>query len=218
LGLKAWPELYGLVETDARLRAGRVAPTLAPEELSYMLPERLEELQAGLDASPYHGLTFVCPMTPNPSAHGARSQTFDRYAHWLTQELLPRVRQELPLAKSFGIAGCSMGGPAALESFLRYPNVFSSVGMVQGAFGEFRAPDYATRLKAIFDRHGPTAIQLLTSTRDPYEAGNRALSDELAKLGIRAQLDVPRGPHNQPFLRQIGTLLMLRFHDAALAG
>lgn len=216
LGLRAWPELYGLVETDARLRRGEVAPTLAGDEVGYTPRERLAELQAELEAKPYVGMVFVCPVTPNPAAQPNRERFFDAYADWLTEELIPAVRREVPEASSFALDGCSMGGPIALETFLRKPRSFSQVGMVQAAFGPFRAPGYAKRVREVLGRVGSKPVGLLTSSRDDFLEGNQALARELQGRDVRVTLTVARGPHNQPFLRQIGTLLAVRWHDLRL--
>jgi pimeloyl-ACP methyl ester carboxylesterase len=216
LGLRAWPELYGLVETDARLRGGRVAPELAEGEVGYTGSERLAELQQDLDRQPYRGMVFVCPVTPDPASQPNRERFFDAYARWLTEELIAAVKAVAPEARSFALDGCSMGGPIALETFLRHPKAFAALGMVQSAFGAFRAPGYAKALRKAFDEVGPKPVHLLTSSQDDFREANEALSRELSERRVAAELSVPRGPHNQPFLRQIGTLLAIRWHDRTL--
>lgn len=213
LGLRAWPELYGLVETDARLRAGKATPTLEPDEVAYTPPQRLQELEAELSRTPYRGMGFVCPVTPNPAAQPSRGRFLRRYGEWLTGELLEAVRGAVPEAEFFALDGCSMGGPIALETFIEHPDVFTQVGMIQGALGAFRAKGYADRLKQALDRVGSRPIHLVTSTSDAFIEGNTALHKELESRKVRSTLEVPRGPHNQPFLRQIGTWLVLRWHD-----
>jgi pimeloyl-ACP methyl ester carboxylesterase len=217
LALRAWPELYGLVESDARLRQGRVTPTLGVSEQAYSSEKELAQWEQELAAQSYRGMAFVCPMTPNPAAHGSREQTLERYARWLTEQLLAAVRQQLPEAREFALAGCSMGGAVALEAFTRWPNPFVSLSLLQGAFGEWRASIFAERLAQRFSAEGAKPVQLLTSTGDPYRAGNEALAKESQKRGYPLTLEVPRGPHNQPFLRQVGTLLLLRWQAAAFS-
>lgn len=216
LGLRAWPELYGLQETDRRLRAGRVTPPAVDGQQVYTHKEQFAALRQELRQRPYRGMAFVCPVTPNPSVHGSREKALSRYAAWLEEQLLPAVRREIPEAQTFGIDGCSMGGWMALEMFLRKPHLFSTLGLVQAAFGAFRAPGFAERLAATFSRVGQTPIHIETSSQDAFREGNEALARELSRRGVEVTLDIPRGPHNQPFLRQIGTLLMLRWHSARL--
>jgi pimeloyl-ACP methyl ester carboxylesterase len=216
LGLRAWPELYGLIETDARLRRGEVAPELAKGELAYTRKKRLAELNKQLRETPYRGMVFVCPVTPNPASQPNRSRFLDAYATWLSEQLMPAVKAQVPEARWFALDGCSMGGPIALETFLRRPALFAELGMIQSAFGAFRAPGYAEQLEQAFQRAGPKPLQLLTSTRDDYLDANRALARECEARGVAASLTVARGPHNQPFLRQIGTLLSIRWHDLHL--
>jgi hypothetical protein len=57
-----------------------------------------------------------------------------------------------------------------------------------------------------------------TSSFDPYRAANERLGRKLAELGLSARLSVRRGAHSQGFLREIGTLELLVWHDRALRG
>ena len=75
-------------------------------------------------------------------------------------------------------------------------------------------PGYAERIAAALARVGPRAIHLETSEGDPFREATVALADALSKRGVPRELAVLPGPHDQPWLREIGTIEMLRFHDA----
>jgi pimeloyl-ACP methyl ester carboxylesterase len=217
LGLQAWPKLYGLVRSYARLKhppVRRVSP-----ELPYLTSARVTEINRDLEAAPFSGLCLLCPVTPNPGTHGSSARTLDRYTGWLVETLLPAAREKLPgsdLKLSVGLDGCSMGGPVALEVFLRKPELFGTLGGVQSAFSEASAPRYAERLAEALARVGARPIQLETSRLDPYRKANERLARELAKRGVASDLRVIPGPHDQPWLRETGTLEMLLFHDRNL--
>ena len=53
----------------------------------------------------------------------------------------------------------------------------------------------------------------LTSSADPFLAGNQALAAALRKKGVACDLRVLPGPHDQPWLREAGTIEMLLWHD-----
>jgi len=131
------------------------------------------------------------------------------------------VRAAAPIradSAAIGVAGVSLGGYVALEVFLRKPRLFAALGCVQGAFGVAVAEQYAQRLAALVAAHGPRAIQLLTSTFDPFRDASIRLAKRLSERGIDATLTNPPGPHDQRFLREVGTLEMLLFQARALLG
>ncbi|HMJ14729.1 MAG TPA: hypothetical protein VK524_25130, partial [Polyangiaceae bacterium] len=115
-----------------------------------------------------------------------------------------------------GLDGCSMGGYVALEVFLRKPEIFGTFGGVQSAFSTGAAARYAERLASAVKRVGRLPIHLETSTADPFRKANEQLSRRLSALGVENQLSVVPGPHDQPWLREAGTLEMLLFHDRNL--
>ena len=217
LGLRAWSELYGLVSSYERLRSPPLERTL--ERQRYLTDQRRDELNASLAARPFEGFACICPVTPNPHRVGPAPVTLDRYADWVESVLLTAVRQRVPIADApwgIGLDGCSLGGYVAIELFLRKPELFGSLGMVQGAFGAARVTSYANRLAATLDRAGARSIHLESSSADPYRRANEALSHRLTALGIPHTLRIPPGPHDQPWLREIGTAEMLVWHDRAL--
>lgn len=214
LALQAWSHLYGLLDAHARLRE---PPVRALLDRPRWEPDRAERINAELASKPFRGLALVCPMTPNPAAYGNRPALFRDYTEWLTTELVPLVRSRVPsLGGRVGLDGCSMGGYVALEVFLSRPEAFGTLGTVQAAIGKDRADAFAARLARLNAERALPPVHLLTSTQDPFREANERLSQRLRSAEIPHHLEVIPGPHNQPWLRQIGTLEMLRWHDRAL--
>lgn len=212
-GLSAWSERYGLVDSDARLRRGADAKA-APNR--YLDAERARSIEEALRKKPYTGFVLVCPYTPNVYKGGATASTLDRYADWIAGTLLPAVRSSAPAradVRSTAIDGCSLGGYVAMEVFLRKPEYFGAVGGVQAAYGERTAFLYAQKLRDVVNRLGPRQIHIETSIWDPSLEAHRTLSDNLRKGGIANDLEVLPGGHDQNFLREVGTLQMLLWHD-----
>jgi predicted esterase len=218
-GVRAWIDRYGLVTSHARLKH----PPVAPETRRGDLPaERVREINDELARRPFDGkAVLVCPFTPNiwrlPEPHKA----LDRYADWIADVLLPEVRSKTPADASparAGIDGCSLGGFIGLEVFLRKPELFAAWGGVQSALGEAGAPAIANRFAGALASAGTRRLHVETSTGDAFYRANMALSRELKKKGVPHDLRVLPGPHDQPFLREAGTLEMLLWHDRALSG
>ena len=216
LGIHAWGERYGLVRAYERL----MSPPVKREnpKLAYLTDERATELNASLEKTPFSGLVMVCPVTPNPYGRDA-TKVFDGYGSWIEQVLLPNVRRRLGLgdtALAVGLDGCSLGGYVGLEILLGRPALFSSFGVVQPAIGRASASRYAERLAAAIARAHPLSIHIETSSRDPYREPSKLLSERLSALGVPNQFRSSDGPHDQPWLREVGTLEMLLWHDRQL--
>jgi hypothetical protein len=218
-GVRAWIDRYGLVTSHTRLAHPPVSPETTRGDLT---AAHAREINDDLARRPYDGkVVIVCPFTPNiwrlPDPH----QALDRYAQWIADVLLPEVRTKTPADASparTGIDGCSLGGFIGLEIFLRRPELFGAWGGVQSALSEAAAPTLAGRLANAIASAGTRRLHVETSTGDAFLRGNIALSRELKKKKIPHDLAVLPGPHDQPFLREAGTLEMLLWHDRALSG
>ncbi len=216
LGAHAWLDRYGLGTSYERLLRPPVAPLSSKSR--HFDDARLAELNRDLLAHPFRGLAVACPFTPNVYRATDRKTLLDAYAGWLADEVIPRARREadvLPGPKHTGLDGCSLGGYAGLEVLLRRPALFGAWGSVQGALGGHRVARYAEELRAVVSAHG-TRLHLETSLGDPFRGVNESLSLALTKLGVSHDFVMPPGPHDQPFLRDSGTLEMLLWHDRAL--
>ena len=216
LGVHAWSDRYGLVEADARLRRGSVELEVPNR---YLSEARARAIDAELGGGGGGGGLLVCPFTPNVYK-GATYAMLDDYAAWIADTLLPAVRalagvRRDPVATA--IDGCSLGGYIAVEVFLRRPEAFGALGSVQGAFGERMAAAYAERLRATLDRVGPRQIHIESSVWDPSRKAHELLSARLDKFGVPHDLALLPGGHDQTFLKEIGALEMLLWHDRRLS-
>lgn len=214
LGIHAWGDRYGLVTSYDRLRAAPIARTMP--RLRYLTDAHLTQLNASLVQRPFGPVALVCPVTPNPYKPGPSDRVIERYGDWLEKTLLPAVRERVNV-ESVGLDGCSLGGFVGIELFLRKPELFATFGGVQSAFSAPAALRYAERLAETISRVGPRPVRLGTSSEDPYRNANEAMSKRLHELGVPNVLSVLPGPHNQPWLREIGTLDMLLWHQRQLA-
>ncbi|UQA55060.1 alpha/beta hydrolase [Polyangium aurulentum] len=212
-GAWAWLERYGLGSAYARLRRPPVVRTSKRADF----PEaRLRLVNEDLARAPFRGFVVACPYTPNVNKAANPAAALDGYARWIAEVVVPRARAEAKCAEGVAmtsIDGCSLGGFVALEVFLRRPEVFGAVGAVQAAIGKHRAAGYAERLAEVVGRVGARGVHVETSTGDPFREANEALAGALGKRGIAHELLVLPGPHDQPWLREVGTLEMLRWHD-----
>ena len=212
-GSRAWVERYGLSSSYARLQSGIVSPNSTRTNWT---AERLSRVNSKLAAAPFRGLAMVCPFTPNVAKTRAPDSTLARYATWIADAVIPSARAEAPVfadAKHTFIDGCSLGGYVAIETFIRRPEAFGAFGVVQPAVGIHRAPLYGEQIAGAIGRLGPRAIHLETSTGDPFREATLAIAASLSRHNVPHTIDVLPGPHDQPWLRDIGTLEMLRFYD-----
>ncbi|MBM4358751.1 MAG: hypothetical protein FJ096_11670 [Deltaproteobacteria bacterium] len=220
LGVYAWLERYGLGTSYERLLRPPVAPVEARgSRTPHWKPERLREVNDALAARPFGGLAVACPFTPDAFNIGARKAFLDDYAAWLVDEVVPRARRELAILEGsahVGVDGVSLGGYVSIEVFLRQAAHFGAWGTLQGAINKYAAPAYAKSLADVLARVGPRRLHIETSLGDVYLEDNEALSAKLRKLGVDHDFVAPPGAHNQPFLRDSGTLEMLLWHDRAL--
>jgi enterochelin esterase-like enzyme len=219
LGIRAWYDRYGLPQAYQRLLTPPVLRTLPRER--YFSDARLDEINRELAQAPFQHLALVCPFTPNVFQKHPSAPFLDRYADYLEQALLPAVRAATPTLEPAGAAhtgldGVSLGGYVAFEVFLRKPQVFGVVGCMQGAFGMALAEVYARRAAEVTAHYGPRAIHLTTSSYDPFRDATQRLATRLSEREVSATLTLAAGPHDQRFLRELGTLEMLLFQARTL--
>jgi len=212
-GIRAWVDRYGLTDAYARLRHAPITPRSKRPDWP---AGRLEALNRELATRPFRGLAIACPYTPNVAKFADRARVFDEYAAWVSDEVVPRARAHAAAVidpRPATLGGCSLGGYVSLEVFLRRADRFAAWGGVQSAFGAHRAASYAERIADVLAKSGPRALDLLTSAADPFLAANTALANALAQKGLANPLRVLPGPHDQPWLREAGTLETLLFHE-----
>lgn len=210
-GAYAWLDRYGAASCYARLRHPPVASILKRKDLT---DTRAQELNRELKDRPFEGLVLVCPFTPNVWSFRDTPATLRTLTEFVTGELMARVQGEIPEADvtRVGVDGCSLGGFVSLEVFGRNPAYFSSLGVVQPAIGHRQIAGYVEQIQA---RKG-LPVHVESSTADPYLPVSKELHAALGKVGVKSDFIAPPGPHDQPFLRDIGSLEMLLWHDRAL--
>lgn len=215
LGIHAWGDRYGAVRCYERLRRPPVK-RLFPK-YPWLSDTRVEAMNVELGERAFGGLVLVCPVTPNPHKVGPAAKTLDRYADFIEKQLLPAVQTKVPCLTGpahTGLDGCSLGGYVGAEVFLRKPKLFGSFGGVQSAINVPSALRYAERIAQLAKS---VPVRVGTSSEDPFRKANEAFAKELGKRGVTHTLSVPPGPHNQPWLREVGTLEMLLWHERRLA-
>jgi hypothetical protein len=216
-GARAWLDKYGLGSSYTRLRAPPIQRTQKRQDWT---DERLREVNRSLAATPFAGLAVVCPFTPNLRSVTDKQAATAEYGDWLVGSVLPAAREALakraPDAGDrarFAIDGCSMGGPLALSIAIAHAKTFGSVGTVQGAFGEHRAVSFAEGLAKASAANGGLRVNVLSSEGDTFLPSARALARELGSRKVDHHLRVIPGPHDQPWLREAGTIEMLLAHE-----
>jgi hypothetical protein len=94
----------------------------------------------------------------------------------------------------------------------RLPKTFGAWAGVQTAIGTFAAPGYAEKIARGWS--GAThPMMLLTSTQDHWKASSEALAAAFKAKGLSVTYRVVPGPHDQPWLREAGTIETLLWLD-----
>lgn len=208
LGAYAWLEKYGLGSAWQRMKRAPIERTSARGEWT---DARLAEVNAELLARPFRGMALVCPFMPNPSG----AADLEAYARWLEQSLLPRIRKEAPIsadpAQTY-LCGVSLGGYVSLEMLARLPHLFGAWAGVQTAIGTFAATGYAEKIASGW-KGIAHPMMLLTSTQDHWKASSEALAAAFQAKNLATTYRVVPGPHDQPWLREAGTIETLLWLD-----
>lgn len=214
-GTHAWLERYGLGTAWEQLRS----QALVRAQPSLLSEAEHAARESCLSRQVFQGLCIVCPYLPPPRLTQTSDPRFERYARWLSEALLPAVRDRVPEAArdaaQTGIAGVSLGGLVALQVGVHSSQHYATVGSVQGAFSVGQAPALATKLAERFRGPG-RAVYVATSAFDPYRAANQQLSEKLSAAGVRSDFCLRPGPHSQSWLREVGSPDLLLWHDRAL--
>lgn len=208
-GAYAYWERYGLPGAYARLLTPPVARI---SRAAYFTDAALTRVNASLAGRPFGPLAFLCPHVPNLQSPVQVAP----FATWLVKEGIPEARALFasagaPVGKVL-LAGCSLGAFIGFESLLAFPEAFSAVAGVQSAISAGAAPRYA---KALADAGVRTYLS--TSSGDPYRGPTRALAAALRARGVAPDTHEAPGPHDQPWLREVGMVeLLLWLHRASL--
>ena len=207
-GAYAWLERYGLGLGWQRLVRPPVTRAGARGEWT---DARLAEVNAALAARPFRGFVMVCPHMPNPSGPAE----LEAYAAWVRGPLLARARAEVPQASRVRdrtlLAGVSLGGWVSLEVLVRAASTFGAWAGIQTAIGTWAAEGFAEKLARATPK--PNAMLVLTSTQDHWRASSEALAKALRARALPCDERVIPGPHDQPWLREAGTIETLFWLD-----
>ena len=210
LGAYAWVEKYGLGNAWQRLKRAPIERTSKRGEWS---DARLAEVNTELSARPFRGLALACPYMPLPGGPA----DLDAYAKWIEHSLIARVRKETEVREGAAqtyLCGVSLGGYVSLEVLVRTPHVFGAWAGVQTATGPSVAMGYAEKIaNAWKDAPSPHPMLLLTSTQDHFRSSSEALAAAFKAKGLAATYRVVPGPHDQPWLKEAGTLEALLWLD-----
>jgi pimeloyl-ACP methyl ester carboxylesterase len=153
---------------------------------------------------------------PNPSGPAE----IDAYAAWAAGPLLSRVRRDVPFATrrrdATYLAGVSLGGWVSLELLVRAPETWGAWAGVQTAIGTWAAEGFAEKIAKATAK--PRAMLVLTSTQDHWRASSEALARALRARAMPCDERTIPGPHDQPWLREAGTLETLMWLDRLRVG
>lgn len=217
-GARGWIDDYDLKRAVERLT---FPPLTSADFGGSIAPDRLKRLNEGLAKDGYRGLIVVCPYLPD-AFHG--DQAFDdgsRYAHFIVDEVLPRVYREVPAIgtpEATSVDGVSLGGRAALLVGWLRPNAFGAVAALQPALDSAEARPFAALAQRALAENAKLSIRLLTSSEDYFLEPTIELSRELHAHGVKHHTDIVVGTHSYEFNRGPGVYELLIFHDRALRG
>src|SRR3954471_22125310 len=136
------PHLEGLVG------APRPPPLSAHDFEGFVEAPRLTLLNSALAAVPYRGLIVVCPYLPDVLSSDDPFAQAPQLAHFLVDELIPKVNAETPALgtpAATGIDGVSLGGRGAITVGLLRPEAFGAVASLQAALDPRNASDIVAR-------------------------------------------------------------------------
>jgi hypothetical protein len=211
-GALAWIDYYKADEAVAALDRKRLN---RGDFRGLVTEDQLQRFNKGLQNSPYNGVILVCPYSPPLSPSLALE--YPDYESFITEELLPELKKRYRVAPgAVGVDGVSMGGARAIYYGFKYPEAFSSIGAVQGAFGPFMDV-YRGLARQNRDLLKKRAIQIVTSDKDSLALSSEKMHAMLQAEGIPHEYLALTGPHDYIFNQGPGSISLLVFHSRALS-
>ncbi|MBI5569200.1 MAG: hypothetical protein HY914_04565 [Desulfomonile tiedjei] len=212
LGALAWMHYYRTDEAVQALHQGRLE---SRDFRGLVTDKQLTDFNRRLKRHPYRGVILACPSSPVLSPQSKLE--FPEYEAFIIKELIPELEKRYRVAgDQIGVDGVSMGGARSMYYGFKYPEIFSSIGSVQGAFGPY-LDIYRELLKRNTDAIRTRSIQLVTSDGDVMQSSVQQMQKLLQGAGIRHRYLQLTGPHDYIFNQGPGALALLVFHDQALA-
>jgi len=207
----AWMHYYKADEAVLALQGNRL---VSDNFRGLVKPHELNDFNRRLKRSPYEGIILACPSTPLVSAQaGPELPEMEEY---IMDELLPALKKRYRVMENrIGVDGVSMGGSRSMFYGLKYPEVFSSIGSVQGAFGPY-LDIYRYLVKTNRQLLRKRSLQLITSDRDVMLQSVETMHKLLLEHHIPHSYLVLTGPHDYIFNQGPGAISLLVFHNQAL--
>jgi enterochelin esterase-like enzyme len=212
-GSLAWMHYYKTDETVDALSDN----TLVKEDFRGLVaPAHLREFNERLEKNPYDGIILVCPYSPPLSF--TEGLEFPWYEAYIMEDLIPALKKRYRVARGkLGVDGVSMGGTRSLYYGFKYPDVFSSIGAVQGAVGG-HLPLYRKLIARNKDILKNRSIQLVTSDKDYLAGSVKKMHRLLREENIPHAYYMLTGPHDYIFNQGPGSVALLVFHNESLNG
>ncbi len=209
-GALAWVGYYKMDDAIRALGRGRLDSN---DFRGLVTLEGLAAFNNRLKNRPYDGVIVACPYSPLIT--GLMEFENSGYEKFIVQELVPLLKKRYRVASArIGVDGVSMGGARAMFFGLKYPEIFSSIGAVQGAFGPF-LETYSQLARQNRDKLKRTPIQLVTSDGDAMAPSVRKMAGLLKDEGLHYTFMNLTGPHDYIFNQGPGSIALLMFHGQA---
>ncbi len=210
-GSLAWMHYYKTDEAVAALGSNR----LEKRDFRELVDRpQLEEFNRRLNEKPYAGVILVCPASPLLSI--GVGPEHPEYEAFIMEDLIPALKKKYRVAAGgIGVDGVSMGGSRSMYYGFKYPEIFASIGSVQGAFGPY-LDIYRDLIANNREMLKERAIQLVTSDKDGMAPSVAKMHELLSSQGIPHRYLVLTGPHDYIFNQGPGSIALLVFHNEAL--
>jgi enterochelin esterase-like enzyme len=209
-GALAW---IGYYKSDEAVKALESNHLVREDFRGLVTPRRLQEFNKRLENHPYHGIILACPYSPRLTV--GQPLEIPEYESFVVKELIPELKRRYRVAsEGVGVDGVSMGGARSMYYGFKYPELFSSIGSVQGAFSPYLAV-YKDLVSKNREQIKHKSIQLVTSDKDTMALSVQKMHKMLLAEGIPHIYSVLTGPHDYVFNQGPGSLALLVFHNQA---
>lgn len=208
-GAQAWIKYYYLDEAAQALSN----PPLTLDAFNQFIDtDSLAGINSQLEHHPYKGLIIANPYSPDILEN--HDLTDAGYEKFVMERLLPYLKSHYRIqSQAIGIDGVSLGAARSMYFGLKYPEVFTTLGSIQGALDPWM-PLFIQLIQAnqtILANHPP--IQLITSSGDYLRLSTIQMKEALTSFDIQTNYYDFKGPHDYIFNRGPGSLMLLIYHN-----